>query len=156
MKKLGFFLLALMLVSSQAFAYTITKELTERLTDAETGDSYVRVTGYFALDTSHPAEGETLLPTQLGMASISRIEIGPGAPGTNTWTPCGSGSNCRSVRRFGFDRVNSRFFVITTRQQGSGAGNFATVSVGVDISGEVTYDLEYLSRVPFQAIGPIS
>lgn len=149
MKKLISFLLALCLVSGQAFAYTITRTLEERVTDANTGDSYRRVTGSLALDSSHPAEGETLLPTQLGMASFTKITIDSATPPFGSWT------TTQVPRRFGFDYTNSRFFVLSIRQADTTFGTAGNPSFSVEVSGPVTYNLAYLTRVPFEAVGPI-
>lgn len=147
MKKFCLFLLALVLITSQAFAYTTTRTTEERFADAYTGDSYKRVIGYFTLDSSHPAEGETLLPSQLGMASFTKVTIGPAGPAA--WGATSALAASTGVpRRFGFDYTANRFYVISTISTSNGAS--------YDVSGPVTYDLSYLARVPFEAVGPIS
>lgn len=147
MKKFSLILLALILMCGQAFAYTITRTTEERFNDATTGDSYKRINGTFALDSSHPAEGETLLPSQLGLASFTRVSIGPG-------TPPGNFSTTNVPRKFAFDYTNNRFFVLTANV--AGGGSAGAQSYGIEVSGPVTYDLSYLTRVPFEAVGPIS
>lgn len=153
MKKFSLILLALVLISSQAFGYTITKQTEERFQSADTGDSYVRVIGYFALDSSHPALGEQLLPSQLGLASFSKVDISRGDPPFGSWTAT------QDPKRFGFDYTNNRFFVVSTQigsTAGGGGGLGNSVSYTIEISGPVTYNLAYLTRVPFEAVGPIN
>lgn len=145
-KKLSMFLLALVLVCSQAFAYTITKTVEERFDDAVTGDSYHRVNGYLTLDSSHPAEGENFTPSQLGMASFTRVTVGPQGPAA--WTANSAAASARNLRRFGFDYTANRVYVISVVQSSAG-----TV---FEVSGPITYDLAYLTSVPFEALGPIS
>lgn len=147
MKKFIFVLFALVLMSGQAYGYTITKDLTERVDDAETGETIIRVSGTLALDSSHPAKGETILPSQLGMVTIKRFTVTPTGPGA--WTAQSTLEAARNLRRFGFDYTANRLYVITTTKEGVNGDSF-------DVSGPVTYDLSYLTQVPFEAVGTIS
>lgn len=144
MKKIMAFLLALVLITGQAWAFTITKTVEERFNDSQTpGASYRRVTGTLGLDSSHPAAGESILPSALGMASFTRFHAGPVGPGA--WTAQTISDSSRNIRNFGFDYTSNRLYVITT-----------VAGSSIDISGPITYDLSYLTSVPFEAVGPIS
>lgn len=152
MKKFLAFLLALVLISSsQAFAYSITKSLEERVNDAATGDSYRRVTGYLTLDSSHPAEGERFAPSEFGMASFTSVTIGAGGPAA--WPAAAVGATVDNVRRFGFDYTTNKVYVISISTIWGAAAAGASA---LEVSGPITYDLDYLTKVPFQAVGPIS
>ena len=151
MKKFSLILLALILISGQAFAYTITKSLEERVDDAVSGDSYRRVTGYLVLDSSHPAEGENFNPAQLGMASFTSVIVGAGGPAA--WPVAAVGATVDNVRRFGFDYTTNKVYVISISTLW-GAGSAGASAL--EVSGPITYDLDYLTKVPFEAVGPIS
>lgn len=149
MKKFSLVALMLVLISGQAFAaITITKSLEERVNDAQTGNSYVRVTGTIALDSSHPAEGETLHPSMLGMDSFTRVNIGPAGPAS--WTAQTALAAARNARRFGFDYTANRFYVLSV------IAPSGTLGGAYEVSGPITYDLSYLATVPFEAVGAIS
>lgn len=148
MKKLSLFLLALILIAGQAFAaITITRSTEERFNDAQTGDSRKRVIGTIALDSSHPAEGESLHPSVLGMDAYTRVTIGPAGP--TAWTAAGETAAARNMRRFGFDYTTNKFYVISVINPLAAGGVY-------EVSGPVTYDLSYLATVPFEAIGTMS
>jgi hypothetical protein len=148
MKKFIAFLLALAVMGGQAYAaVAVTRSVEERIDDAATGDSYRRVTGYLALDNSHPAEGEVILPSQFGMASFTRFSAD--ASGPAAWTAQSVLATARNVRRFGFDYTANRLYVISTISTASSYGEY-------EVSGPITYDLAYLTKVPFEAVGPIS
>lgn len=149
MKKFSLFLLALVLVCGQAFgAITVTRNTEERYNDAVTGDSYRRVIGTIALDSSHPAEGEVILPSQLGMSSFTKFTANASGPGA--WTAQSALAASRNIRRFGFDYTANRLYVISVVSASSTSyGEF-------EVSGPVTYDLSYLTTVPFEAVGPIA
>jgi len=154
MKKLAAILMALCLISSQAFAVTYTVSSTERFRDDQ-GNNKIRVQGTIAFDSAYPCNtttgqcGESIEATNLGMNSISQMNIDPtvstvaGGLLIFKYSPTGlradggAGSLGPNIRAYYSQIVSSG---------ATGTNQGALVSAP-------SYDLSLLTAVPFNAIG---
>lgn len=150
MKKLAAFVMALCLISSQAFAVTYTVTSTEKYRDVD-GNNKIRVQGTIAFDSAYNCDsttgqcGEAIQPSQLGMASISRMAIDP------AMSPVAGGvlvmkyhaTGLRPTGGAGDDGANIRAYYTKSV---SAVGNAALVSAP-------SYNLALITALPFEAIG---
>lgn len=147
MKKLFTVAIALFTVFAlvaPAHAVVYTRSSTERSTD-DLGSDVKRVRGTIAFDSDYPCNidtgrcGEDLLPTQLGMATITHMFIQ-----SEHSTVAGS------TLLFEYDSA------FTTGSGGTGGirANYSDTGIGgTSLPSVPTYDLSGLTAVPFLAIG---
>lgn len=147
MKKMFAIVMALCLISSQAFAITYTVSSTEKFRDSQ-GNNKIRVQGTIDFDSVYPCNtttgrcGEDLLPSHIGLDSISQIVIDPRVSSTAgglllfKYHPTGlsgSGGTSGNIRAYY-------------------AGANGSSNVGGFVSAP-TYDLSALTSSPFMAVG---
>lgn len=151
MKKLAAFVMALCLISSQAFAVTYTVTSTEKYRDVN-GDNQIRVKGTIAFDSAYPCNtttgqcGENIEATNLGMETIDQMVIDPSfstvAAGLLLFKYHATGLRAKAGSQT--DGPNIRAYYST--QGVSGVTGSAFVSAP-------SYNLALLTAVPFVAYG---
>ena len=155
LKKFSVFLLALVLMSSQAFAITYTVNSREDFLDSD-GDSKVRIYGTIAFDSSYPYNattnlgGEVLLPTQIGLSAINQLVVDP-----IYVRSMGSSGSIAIVRYHSSLEASLATTTSGIRVYSSMPNGITQSSLSGGIITVATYDLSALTAVPFLAIGDL-
>ncbi len=158
MKKILAILVLTLFVGQAAFAFTPTVTSRQRYEDSQ-GTTYERVLGNLAFDTAYPCNsstticGESLLPNQLGLASVTKMTIE-----NEVATAVGAGQGGLIVFKY---HKSGKGAGATTGSsiEGGNVRAYVESNLGANFSGPLvsmaSYDLSALTAVPFEAVGPV-